>query len=90
MFQVAFAGTAATIISGAVAERIKFIDFLLFSFFLVGIGYPIIGHWIWGNGWLNQMGFQDFAGSTVVHSVGGWCALTGYYFRSSYRKISKK
>lgn len=77
LFQVAFAGTAATIISGAVAERIKFIDFLLFSFFLVGIAYPIVGHWIWGGGWLKQIGFQDFAGATVVHSVGGWCALTG-------------
>lgn len=77
LFQVAFAGTAATIVSGAVAERIKFIDFILFSIFLVAIAYPIIGHWIWGGGWLSKMGFQDFAGSTVVHSVGGWCALTG-------------
>ncbi|MGI0480790.1 ammonium transporter [Geminocystis sp. CENA526] len=77
LFQVAFAGTAATIVSGAVAERIKFIDFVLFSVFLVAIPYPIIGHWVWGGGWLAQMGFQDFAGSTVVHSVGGWCALTG-------------
>jgi ammonium transporter, Amt family len=77
LFQVAFAGTAATIVSGAVAERIKFIDFILFSAFLVAIAYPIIGHWIWGGGWLYQAGFQDFAGSTVVHSVGGWCALTG-------------
>lgn len=77
LFQVAFAGTAATIISGAVAERIKFIDFLIFSSFLVGIAYPIVGHWAWGGGWLSQIGFQDFAGSTVVHSVGGWCALTG-------------
>lgn len=77
LFQVAFAGTAATIVSGAVAERIKFIDFVLFSIFLVAIAYPIIGHWIWGGGWLSKMGFQDFAGSTAVHSVGGWCALTG-------------
>lgn len=77
LFQVAFAGTAATIVSGAVAERVKFIDFLFFSFFLVAIAYPIIGHWTWGDGWLAQAGFQDFAGSTVVHSVGGWCALTG-------------
>lgn len=77
LFQVAFAGTAATIVSGAVAERIKFIDFILFSAFLVAIAYPLIGHWIWGGGWLYQAGFQDFAGSTVVHSVGGWCALTG-------------
>ncbi|BAQ64910.1 ammonium transporter [Geminocystis sp. NIES-3709] len=77
LFQVAFAGTAATIVSGAVAERIKFIDFLLFSVLLVAIAYPMIGHWVWGGGWLSQLGFQDFAGSTVVHSVGGWCALTG-------------
>lgn len=77
LFEVAFAGTAATIISGAVAERIKFIDFLLFSFLLVGVAYPIVGHWIWGGGWLHKIGFQDFAGSTAVHSVGGWCALTG-------------
>ncbi|MGK7872470.1 MAG: ammonium transporter [Xenococcaceae cyanobacterium] len=77
LFQVAFAGTAATIVSGAVAERIKFIDFLLFSFLLVGISYSIIGHWIWGGGWLAEAGFRDFAGSTVVHSVGGWSALIG-------------
>jgi len=77
LFQVAFAGTAATIVSGAVAERVKFIDFLLFSFFLVAIAYPLIGHWVWGGGWLANIGFRDFAGSTVVHSVGGWSALTG-------------
>jgi len=79
LFQVAFAGTAATIVSGAVAERIKFMAFLLFSFLLVGIGYPVVGHWIWGGGWLAQLGFKDFAGSTVVHSVGGWSALTGAF-----------
>ncbi len=77
LFQVAFAGTAATIVSGAVAERIKFIDFLFFSFLLVGISYSIVGHWVWGNGWLTDLGFRDFAGSTVVHSVGGWSALVG-------------
>lgn len=77
LFQVAFAGTAATIVSGAVAERIKFVDFVLFSFFLVGIAYPLVGHWTWGGGWLQNMGFKDFAGSTTVHSVGGWSALTG-------------
>ena len=76
-FQAAFAGTAATIVSGAVAERIKLIDFLLFSFFLVAIAYPVTGHWVWGGGWLQQLGFIDFAGSTVVHSVGGWAALVG-------------
>lgn len=77
LFQLAFAGTAATIVSGAVAERIKFIDFLIFSLLLVGIAYPITGHWIWGGGWLAGAGFWDFAGSTVVHSVGGWAALMG-------------
>ena len=77
LFQLAFAGTAATIVSGAVAERIKFVDFLIFSLLLVGIAYPITGHWIWGGGWLADAGFWDFAGSTVVHSVGGWAALMG-------------
>ncbi|AFY33689.1 ammonium transporter [Calothrix sp. PCC 7507] len=80
LFQLVFAGTAATIVSGAVAERIKFIDFLIFSLLLVGIAYPITGHWIWGAGWLADMGFWDFAGSTVVHSVGGWAALMGAAF----------
>ena len=79
-FQLVFAGTAATIVSGAVAERIKFLDFLIFSLLLVGIAYPITGHWIWGGGWLAKMGFYDFAGSTVVHSVGGWAALMGAAF----------
>jgi Amt family ammonium transporter len=76
-FQLVFAGTAATIVSGAVAERIKFLSFFLFSFVMVGIIYPITGHWIWGGGWLAGAGFWDFAGSTVVHSVGGWAALAG-------------
>lgn len=76
-FQLVFAGTAATIVSGAVAERIKFMSFVLFSFVMVGILYPITGHWIWGGGWLATFGFWDFAGSTVVHSVGGWAALAG-------------
>jgi Amt family ammonium transporter len=76
-FQLVFAGTAATIVSGVVAERIKFLSFLAFSFFLVAIIYPIGGHWAWGGGWLGSMGFVDFAGSTVVHSVGGWAALAG-------------
>ncbi len=78
LFQAAFAGTAATIVSGAVAERIRFDAFLLFSILLVGISYPITGHWVWsGNAWLGDLGFSDFAGSTVVHSVGGWAALMG-------------
>lgn len=76
-FQLVFAATAATIVSGAVAERIKYISFILFAFFLVLLIYPVVGHWIWGGGFLADMGFHDFAGSTVVHSVGGWCALTG-------------
>ncbi len=77
LFQLVFAGTAATIVSGAVAERIKFVDFLIFSLLLVGVAYAITGHWIWGGGWLYKKGFFDFAGSTVVHSVGGWAALMG-------------
>ncbi|WDT77354.1 MAG: ammonium transporter [Candidatus Manganitrophus sp.] len=76
-FQLVFAGTAATIVSGAVAERIKYLSFIVFSFFLVAFIYPIVGHWIWGGGWLAKLGMWDFAGSTVVHSVGGWAALAG-------------
>ncbi len=78
-FQLTFAGTAATIVSGAVAERVKFWAFLLFSFFLVGVSYSITGHWIWSTqGWLyNLFQFRDFAGSTVVNSVGGMAGLVG-------------
>lgn len=76
-FQLVFAGTAATIVSGAVAERIKFKAFILFTVFMVGVIYPIGGHLIWGGGWLASQGFLDFAGSTVVHSIGGWAALAG-------------
>ncbi|MGG7142043.1 ammonium transporter [Clostridium nigeriense] len=76
-FQLVFCGTAATIVSGAVAERVKYISFIIFSFVLTLIIYPIIGHWIWGGGWLSNLGFMDFAGDTVVHSVGGWAALAG-------------
>lgn len=76
-FQLVFAGTAATIVSGAVAERIKYVSFIVFSFVLVAVMYPITGHWIWGGGWLAKLGMWDFAGSTVVHSVGGWAALAG-------------
>ncbi len=76
-FQLVFAGTAATIVSGAVAERIQFKTFLVFSFIIVGFLYAIPGHWIWGGGWLGAGGFFDFAGSTQVHSIGGWCALAG-------------
>lgn len=76
-FQLVFAGTAATIVSGAVAERIKFGRFMVFSFVLVALLYPTTGHWIWGGGWLSAANFRDFAGSTVVHAVGGWAALAG-------------
>lgn len=76
-FQLVFAATAATIVSGAVGGRIKFLSYIIFSALLVGIMYPITGHWIWGGGWLQERGFFDFAGSTVVHSVGGWAALAG-------------
>ena len=76
-FQLVFAGTAATIVSGVVAERIKFGSFILFSFLLVAVIYPVTGHWIWGGGFLQNGNFRDFAGSTVVHSVGGWAALAG-------------
>jgi ammonium transporter, Amt family len=76
-FQLVFAGTAATIVSGAVAERIKYLSFIVFSFLLVAFIYPITGHWIWGGGFLASAGFWDFAGSTVVHSIGGWAALAG-------------
>lgn len=76
-FQLVFAGTAATIVSGAVAERVKFLSFIVFSFVLVALIYPVGGHWAWGGGWLATRGFADFAGSTVVHSIGGWAALAG-------------
>ncbi len=76
-FQLVFCGTAATIVSGAVAERVKYISFIIFSFVLTLLIYPIVGHWIWGGGWLADLGFQDFAGDTAVHSVGGWAALAG-------------
>ena len=77
IFQAMFAATAATIVSGAVAERIKLSAFLLFSTVYVAIVYPIVGSWKWGGGWLEERGFYDFAGSTLVHSVGGWAALAG-------------
>jgi Amt family ammonium transporter len=76
-FQLVFAGTAATIVSGAVAERIKYFSFFVFSFLMGALIYPIQGHWTWGGGWLSQLGFKDFAGSTVVHSIGGWSAFVG-------------
>ncbi len=77
IFQAMFAATAATIVSGAVAERIRLHAFLLFAAFWVAIVYPMVGMWHWGGGWLQATGFHDFAGSTIVHSVGGWGALMG-------------
>ena len=76
-FQMVFVATAASIVSGTVAERIKVWPFLIFVLFLTGVIYPIAGSWGWGGGWLAEMGFSDFAGSTIVHSVGGWAALAG-------------
>lgn len=82
IFQLGFCGTAATIISGAVAERMRFFGYLVITFILSGLIYPVVGHWVWGSaarigsgGWLEDLGFIDFAGSTVVHSVGGWMSL---------------
>ena len=76
-FQMGFCATAISIVSGACAERIKVWPFIIFAAFMTGIIYPIYGSWTWGGGWLTEMGFSDFAGSTIVHSVGGWAALTG-------------
>jgi Amt family ammonium transporter len=76
-FQVVFAATAATIVSGAMAERTQFKSYLIYTCFISAFIYPISGHWVWGGGWLANLGFHDFAGSTVVHSVGGWAALMG-------------
>ena len=77
LFQAMFAATAATIVSGAVAERIRLASFLVFATLYVGLVYPLVGSWTWGAGWLATMDFHDFAGSTLVHSVGGWAALAG-------------
>ncbi len=78
-FQLVFAATAATIVSGAMAERTKFASYMAYSLVISALIYPVSGHWIWGGGWLASMGFWDFAGSTVVHSVGGWLALVGAF-----------
>lgn len=77
LFQAAFCGAAATIVAGGMAERMRFGAYLIYSFLISAIVYPIIGHWIWGGGWLSNMGFFDFAGSTVVHTTGGIAALIG-------------
>lgn len=80
-FQLVFAGTAATIVSGAMSERTRFVSYLVYSIVITAIIYPIAGHWMWGGGWLATLpfgsGFKDFAGSTVVHSIGGWLSLVG-------------
>lgn len=76
-FQMVFVATAASIVSGTVAERVKLSSFFIFTVVLTAIIYPIQGSWVWGGGWLSEMGFSDFAGSTLVHSVGGWAALAG-------------
>lgn len=76
-FQMVFVATAVSIVSGALAERIKLVPFFIFAAILTGLVYPITGSWVWGGGWLSEMGFSDFAGSTLVHSVGGWAALVG-------------
>ena len=88
LFQVAFAATAATIVSGAVAGRMKFGSYLIYSAFLTGLIYPISGYWKWGGGWLDQLGFYDFAGSIVVHAVGGFAGVgRSHCFGAAFRKI---
>lgn len=77
LFQAAFCGAAATIVAGGMAERMKFPAYLIYSFIISALIYPLVGHWIWGGGWLAELGFADFAGSTVVHAVGGFAALIG-------------
>ncbi|MFT7518327.1 MAG: Amt family ammonium transporter [Kiritimatiellia bacterium] len=77
LFQAVFAGAAATIVSGAVAGRMRFVAYLIYSFLITALVYPIVGHWVWGGGWLAELNFHDFAGSTVVHGVGGTAALVG-------------
>ena len=76
-FQMVFVATAASIVSGALAERVKMWPFFLFTLFLTAFIYPVVGAWTWGGGWLSSMGFKDFAGSTIVHGTGGWAALAG-------------
>ncbi len=77
LFQAAFCGAAATIVAGAMAERMKFPAYLMYTVVISALVYPIIGHWVWGGGWLSKIGFADFAGSTVVHATGGWAAFIG-------------
>ncbi len=80
LFQSVFVATTASVISGALAERVKLWSFLIFVAILASVIYPTVGAWTWGNGWLGQLGFKDFAGSTIVHSLGGWASLTGAIF----------
>ena len=77
LFQAVFVGAAATIVAGGMAERMRFAAYLAYSFIISAAIYPVVGHWVWGGGWLSAMGFYDFAGSTVVHGVGGSAALVG-------------
>ena len=77
LFQAAFCGAAATIVAGAMAERMRFPAYLMYTVVISALVYPIIGHWVWGGGWLSDIGFADFAGSTVVHATGGWAAFIG-------------
>ncbi len=89
-FQMVFVATAASVVSGTLAERIRLWPFLAFVFILTAVIYPIQGAWVWGGGWLAELGFSDFAGSTLVHSVGGWAALTGAVILGPrLRKFSK-
>ena len=76
-FQMVFVATTASIISGAIAERVKLLSFFIFTLVLTAVLYPVVGAWTWGGGWLDELGFKDFAGSTIVHSTGGWAALAG-------------
>lgn len=89
-FQAIFAATCATIVSGAVAERTKFSSYAIFCIVATAVIYPFVGHWIWGNGFLANMGFRDFAGGTAVHAVGGLCAFVGAWMvgprKGKYRK----
>ena len=87
-FQMMFASTAATIVSGAMAERTNYLSYLLGAIGITAVIYPVLGSWTWNeHGWLKQMGFIDFAGSTAVHSVGGWCSLAGIIFRPTPRTL---
>lgn len=90
LFQAVFAGAAATIVAGAVAERMKFVSYMFYSFIITAFIYPVVGHWVWGGGWLADLNFHDFAGSTVVHGVGGVSALIGaWMLKPRYGRFTK-